>query len=77
MGKKEDDYLICWQGATLNKKQGNIVGLTLIFGVIGSLLSVLIVGTANLILGSIIVFLFTLAGFLIGNRIFKNKLKEL
>lgn len=72
MKNKDSDYTISWHGAKLTKRQGNIVGLTIIFGLIGSFISVFTIGTSNKILKSLLVFVFTLAGFLLAHLIYKK-----
>ena len=72
MNNKDKDYTVPWQGAKLTKRHGNIVGLTIVFGIIGSFISVFTIGHSSKILGSILVFLFTITGFLLANLIYKK-----
>ncbi|MFA5272252.1 MAG: hypothetical protein WC412_07975 [Candidatus Omnitrophota bacterium] len=70
--KKNDDYIVLLKGVKLSKREANIVGLSIIFGIIGTVVSMAAVGINNKTIGFMIVAVFVLIGYLIGNKIFKK-----
>jgi hypothetical protein len=74
--KKKNDYLVLFSGAKISKREANKVGLGLIFGIIGVVLTVVIntaTGKEFKIFNYIIIVVLTLFGyFIVGNKIFKR-----
>ena len=71
--KEKDDYIVPFKGAKLSKREANKVGLSIIFGIIGIVVSLATIGTNNKTIGFIIVAAFALFGYFVGNKIFKKK----
>jgi hypothetical protein len=69
--KKNDDYYVYFKGAKLTKRQANIAGLSIIFGIICSIMLILFTTINKTSALSIITFV-TLAGAAIGMRIWKR-----
>lgn len=71
--KKEDHYYVYFKGAKLTKREANIGGLSILFGLIGTIGVILVpVGKSRAIdLG--IVALSILVGYIIGAKIFKQR----
>jgi hypothetical protein len=68
-----DDYVVSFKGARLSKREANKVGLGIIFGLLGVVVSLLLFGTQNRIITIAILSLFASVGyFLIGNKLFKK-----
>ena len=68
---KKDNYIVCFQGAKISKRNANRVGLTIVLGFIGSIIAAYI--TPNKTIGYVIVFLFILVGWFISNKVFNKK----
>jgi hypothetical protein len=76
MNKKinDDDYLVLFKGAKLQKREANKVGLGIIFGIAGMLLTNLIPIAKGNFFNYAVIFIFAAIGyFVIGNKIFKKK----
>jgi len=75
--KKKDDYLILFSGAKISKREANKVGLGLIFGTVGVILTIVITiatGKEIKIFNYIIIAVFALFGyFIVGNIITRKK----
>ena len=70
--KEKDDYVVLFGGAKLSKREANKVGLSLLCGFIGSIISIL-TGTDNRFLTGVILLASAFIGyFVLGNRIFKK-----
>ena len=71
---EKDDYVVPLKGAKLlSKREANKVGLAIILGFIGAIISVLAFGGDNKVLVLIICALFAGAGyFWLGDKIFKK-----
>lgn len=70
--KEKNDYIVLFKGAKLSKREANKVGLSIIFGIIGIVISIATVGTNNKNIGFMIIAIFALVGYFIGNKIFKK-----
>jgi hypothetical protein len=71
--RSKDEYIVLFQGVKLSKRQANKVGLGLIFGFFGVIISLIFFGLENKIVVVIICSFFAAVGyFWIGNRIFKT-----
>ena len=55
MAERRDDYVVLFKGAKLSKLEAKKVGLGIIFGNIGIVISVLAPGVENKIVGYIII----------------------
>ena len=68
-----DDYVVLFKGAKLSKQEANKVGLGIICGVIGIVISLFTLGVENKFVSLIIISIFALFGyFVLANRIFKK-----
>jgi len=70
----KDDDIILFKGAKLSKQEANSVGLGIIFGIIGSLISLytpLLARATFMAYGLIMVF--SIIGYCLGIKLFKNK----
>lgn len=68
--RSEDDYLILFQMVKLPKHEAKKVGLGIIFGLVGSIISLLIFGSEYKILSYTVIGIFIFFGyFLIGKLI--------
>ena len=74
MNKKSvDEYIVLFQGAKLSRREANKVGLGLIFGLIGAVISIFLLGTENKEASLLVCFILAVIGyFWIGNKIFKT-----
>lgn len=71
--KSQDEYIVLFQGVKLSKREANKVGLGLILGFVGAIISVLFIGVENKITGIIICCILAAVGyFWVGNKIFKT-----
>jgi len=70
--KEKNDYIVLFMGAKLSKREANKVGLSIMFGIIGIVISMATVGTNNRTIGFTIVAIFALLGYFIGSKIFKK-----
>ena len=71
--KTKDDYIVLFQGIKLSKQQANKVGLAIIMGIIGLLVSSFLIDVRNRVIELILIFCFVLFGyFWLGNKLFKN-----
>lgn len=71
--KKDDDYLVLFQGAKISKREANVVGFSAIFGIVGIIISIFIPVAKNKFIDYLIIISFIVIGFFWGNRIFKKK----
>ena len=70
--KSNNDYLVLFKGAKLQKREASKVGLGIIFGIVGMLVTKLIPTVE--FFNYAIVFIFAAIGyFVVGNKIFKKK----
>jgi len=70
--KDKNDYIVLFKGAKLSKRQANIVGLCIFFGLIGIFVSFLFTGWKNKSIGYGIIIIFVIIGDLVGYKIFKK-----
>ncbi len=70
---QKDEYVALFQGVKLTKREANKVGLGLLFGFVGGIISLFLLGPENKVATGIICFIFVAIGyFLIGNKIFRK-----
>jgi len=71
--KENDDYLVLFKGAKLSKREANKVGVGIIFGIIGILISIFIPLVKSKIVDYAIILIFVVVGYYwIGNKLFKK-----
>jgi hypothetical protein len=71
--KSKDEYIVLFQGVKIYKREANKVGIGIIFGFVGALISVLILGVEYKIAGVIICSIFAAVGYFgIGSKISKS-----
>ena len=71
--KSKDQYITLFQGAKLPKREANKVGIGLIFGLLGAVLSGFLFGLEYKIAAIIICGIFVGFGyFIVGNKLFKS-----
>ena len=75
MNKKEnDDYLVLFQGAKVSKREANKVGVGVLFGLLGAVVThFLPLGTGRTVNYVIILFCAAIGYFWIGNWLFKKR----
>lgn len=71
MDKKDNRIVPLW-GGKLNMRDANVVGLSIIFGVVGIILSITIINADNKIVGFVIVLACMAIGYILGRKIFKK-----
>ena len=72
----DDDYIILFQMAKLSKHETKKVGIGILFGLVGLIISLAIFGGKYKILSFTVIGVFIFIGyFLIGNKLNKNKTK--
>ncbi len=71
--KNNDDYLVLFQGAKIAKREANIAGLSIIFGIVGVVVSILIPVEKTKFIDYLIIIIFTVVGFFFGYKVFKKK----
>ena len=74
--RSDDDYIVLFQMAKLSKHEAKKVGIGILFGLVGLIISLLIFGGESKILSYTVIGIFLFIGyFLIGNRFIKKKTK--
>ena len=69
---KDDDYIVDFKGAKLNKKEANRVGLGIIFGFVGIILGFIVLGPERKCLILFAAFFLSLFGYIfLGKKCFK------
>jgi hypothetical protein len=69
---KDDDYIVVFKGAKLNKKEANRVGLGIIFGIIGIIVGLIVLGPDRKYLILFTAFCLSLFGYVyLGRKWFK------
>ena len=72
----DDDYVVVFQMEKLSKHEAKKVGIGILFGLVGLIISLFIFGGKYKIPSFIIIGIFLFIGyFLIGNKFIKNKTK--
>ncbi|VAV85020.1 hypothetical protein MNBD_DELTA01-394 [hydrothermal vent metagenome] len=71
--QKADDYVTLFRGIKLRKRNANVAGLSLIFGMIGMSLTLISPYTRTRYIAFPVILIFVIAGFSLGNRIFKRE----
>ena len=72
----DDDYIVLFRMAKLSKLEAKKVGIGILFGLVGLIVSFLIFGGKYKVLSYIVIGIFIFIGyFLIGNKFIKNKTK--
>lgn len=69
--KKKEDHYVYFKGAKLTKREANIGGLSILFGLIGTIGVVLVPVETTRAIGFGIIMLFIVVGYIVGSRIFK------
>ncbi len=71
--KSKDACVVLFQEAKISKREANKVGVGLIFGFIGAIISSFFIGSENKIAAIIVCLFFVAIGYiLVGNRIIKT-----
>ena len=71
--KSKDQYIVIFKGAKLSRREANKVGIGLIFGLVGAMLSGFCFGSDHKISAFIICGIFVGFGyFVVGNKLFKT-----
>ena len=70
--KDKNNYIVLFKGIKLSKREANKVGLAIIFGFVGILMSIFITGGRNRALDLLIIFTFAGIGYFLGSRFFKK-----
>ena len=71
--ESKDEYLVLFQGAKISKREANKIGIGIIFGFVGALISALFIGVENKIVGIFICGIFAAVGYFgVGRKIFKT-----
>jgi hypothetical protein len=71
--EKDDDYIIDFKGAKLNKRQANSVGFAIIFGILGSLVLLCTPIAKNKAISGCILIVLAIIGLYLGNKLFSKK----
>jgi hypothetical protein len=71
--EKKDDYVVLFKGAKLSKNEANSVGLGIIFGIIGSLISLYTPLARATFMAYGLIMVFSIIGYCLGIKLFKNK----
>ena len=71
--KSKDEYFVLFRGVKISKCEANRIGVGLIFGFVGAIISTFLIGPENRIVAIIVCILFVAIGyFWVGNKIFKT-----
>jgi len=74
--KQKSDYKICIWGITVSKLEANRIGLAIIFGLAGAVLSMIFLGPQDKVITFLISLVLAAFGYFgIGKKLFENKRK--
>ncbi len=70
--KEENHHYWNFQGANLTKRQAKIVGLSVLFGWIGAIMTVLVPLEKSKVIDYVVISFFGLAGYILGRMRFRQ-----